>query len=118
MKTWDDWSNHDIDCAVAKALGYKPYYKEGYRINGGCCVVSNESPMYQGVYAPSSDWSVMGRLIDKHGIQLSSTQCPAGSGLVFTACSNDRIHQAPWSDTYCRAAAIVFLMMNGVRPDE
>lgn len=115
--SWDDWSDLDVSAKVADILGLAWYVSPGRF--GSKCWLLGDTYKDCGIELPNycQSWSDIGPLIDKHGILLSSTHCPAGSGLVYTADSNDRVHDAGWQPSYCRAAAIVFLMMNGVKSD-
>lgn len=109
MKTWDDWSDFDINLAVAKVLGF---------------VVSKESHGHSDVEARGDDgyhawftidycnnWADMGPIIDEKRINLNAYDAPEQG---WTATSDTSFFVD--SDNPLRAAAIVYLMMNGVKP--
>lgn len=112
MKTWDDLSDFDVNKAVAIAVGHKCYYDRGNYTNDGKNVVVKGKGVV-GWFDPCNNWADMGPIIDKNNI----TTGPCSSGKKMAASYRGGFDDIVFFDNKtCRAAAIVFLMMNGVKP--
>ena len=116
MRTWDDWSDFEVNKAVAERLGL---------VTGGAndnyaCVKVKKSEDYRAWYLVDycNSWNDIGPIIERNNITIA---CYDGEWSAFSGFR-------PWADTdirdnetHCknikRAAAIVFLIMNGVNPD-
>ena len=125
MKTWDDWSDFDISKAVADSLNIDWHCKPDGKLNSSYSWVYSDSygkrdgnPIDLPDYCNS--WADMGPLmveknigvwpLVRHGIDswIAKFFGSAADSFVTTfsfECKNP-----------LRAAAIVFLMMNGVKP--
>lgn len=116
MKNWDDWGDYEINKTIVKLLGisfedmndFKP---EPY--------IFNEDK--KSVFDPCNNWSDIGPIMLENGISLTKVS-DSGEHLY---CVNDGYwHHGNFIDSNIeyvhtnplRAAAIVFLMMNGVKP--
>lgn len=103
MKTWDDWSDFEINKSVEKITDM---YCED-------C---------EGKYIPTFDycnsWADMGQLISENGIDIEWPDFYCDTGTATKVMHGDADIQCDFTekDKALRAAAIVFLMMNGVKP--
>jgi len=112
MKTWDDWSDFEINKAVAQANIMSFESMDEFRPEP---YVWDEDS--NAVFDPCNSWSDMGPLIDEHGISMSpvgdvwmaNNYNPSSAGSFRT--QTFAYHKNP-----LRSAAIVFLEMNGVKP--
>lgn len=117
MKTWDDWSDFDLSFKVASLIKlrlcngqhYKP--KVSFWNDDGYCTMFN-------INNPADIWPI----ISENGICLISPTKGRKSSLWSASWNEDG---GKWSSgdiifgdkNPLRAAAIVFLMMNGVNPE-
>ena len=114
MKTWDDWSDFEINCSMAIAQG--------------CDVVVELSPSSSSVYCgyeglestqaerdycnnPADIWPI----IYNNEIQVTPSKSELSSAATFT--NHGYVDKERYDKNPLRAAAIVFLMMNGVNPE-
>lgn len=114
MKTWDDWSDFELSKAVAKIVAHDGKVEVGnsvvhiHQYHNGVCIGWKTFDI--------NSWADMGPVTEKHHISLMQPDedddrwnaihwCDGGE------CMYDEYHKNP-----LRAAAIVFLMMNGVKP--
>ena len=110
MKTWDDWSDLEINQKVAEALSINFEVISGVVIasvkHGGSNVIS-----ISGAVDYCNSWTDMGPIIDDNDITVG----PCTSGRKMAASYRGGFNDIVFFDNKtCRAAAIVFLMMNGV----
>lgn len=112
MKTWDDWSDKEIDSSVASIVfdckGWsktKSFYGLYIELNEGKEIKVQSVPNY------CNNWADIGPIIASNGISL------VWIGGVDDAWKARSVHTNSFvSANPLRAAAIVFLMMNGVKP--
>ena len=130
MKTWDDWSDADITIAVNNITnelqnlrviecreGSYVYIGDDdagtYAGNGEVVGDWHEAP-YESFLIDYCDWKDMGPLIDDNDIWIQPDLAGDGKKHAYITGSSE-LHMSDKNP--CRAAAIVFLMMNGVSPD-
>ena len=112
MKTWDDWSDFEINYRIAKRV----------ITNGNVCIVKNfvtgRKFVYVGVEGEQTEvdycnsWSNMGPIIVNNKIGVHPDAFKDGNWFAFDS-YDMTMHE---SAEPLRAAAIVFLEMNGVNP--
>lgn len=117
MKTWDDWSDFDINLAVAKKRGFVVSSNS----NGHSAVDARGDDGYNAWFTLDycNSWGDIGQIIQSKQIDLISPT--AGGMSVWQA---EKFYPEKLSGNInasaknpLRAAAIVFLMMNGVNPE-
>lgn len=126
MKTWDDWSDFDLSLAVAKIN-----YPETASIWVGRVAVSFSDASAGGFdvrYFDINSWADMGPIIVDSGISLikliDGYQAISNSWDYIDITDRDGINDCCIGNEAAmyghknplRAAAIAFLMMNGVNP--
>lgn len=118
MKTWDDWSDFDVNAFVTMHV-YNLHdweYSENMQQFFHCGVTGDET-YTQNVIDYCNNWSYMGPLAINSNIVI--TPCMGSNNGDATGYFE---HKNPITIDFCvndkalRAAAIVFLMMNGVKP--
>jgi hypothetical protein len=132
MKTWDDWSCFDLSFAVAKL--HQPNNDKIQVISGKVCVGAlggHTDDSYTFVYFDINSWADMGPIIFSKNISIinikNTTQWFACADVEFenicmspdgndSGISSMSTNHASYCTKPLRAAAIVFLMMNGVKP--
>lgn len=124
MKTWDDWSDLEIDAQVTMVVynlhdwEYSDNMRQFYHC-GACGNETNNQPVIN--YCNS--WADMGPIIGDRKISLHwdwevMNECSAiGSTYVMRSLGLRQINHEYTSKNPLRAAGIVFLMMNGVNPE-
>lgn len=116
MKTWDDWSDGDINLSICERLNLSPFA----RVKDTCevvCGIDGESVYKDYCNNPADMWPI----IVENGICLTSPTTGRNRA-VWSASWNE--YGGRWSSgdivfgdkNPLRAAAIVFLEMNGVSP--
>lgn len=124
MKTWDDWSDFEINIAVADALGvfwhcaphrnaeYKWLYSENYHLCDTKVNHSVELPMY--CSSPADMWPI----IADSRISIETADIINGelTWEAFCLFVDDWRSARHKNANPLRAAAIVFLIMNGAKP--
>lgn len=117
MKTWDDWSDFEINCSVAIALG--------------CDVVIEFTPSSSSVYCgyeglkstqderdycnnPAYMWPI---ILENNIVATPCMGASIGDATGYSEHQNPVISEFNDNSKALRAAAIVFLMMNGVNPE-
>lgn len=119
MKTWDDRSDFEINCGVAIALGCDVVIEFAHSSTSVYCGYEGlESTQDERDYCnkPADMWPIM----LKNGIGIV-----AENGKLIGATTSSQQYYEPYGDIIysydhvnpLRAAAIVFLMMNGVNPE-
>lgn len=129
MKTWDDWSDQQLTKAVAMTVQGVTFDRELRPDFAVDCFAEHEGGVAVRVINPGDEefsnvdycnsWSDMGPLALNNNIVI--TPCMGSNNGDATGYFE---HKNPITIDFCvnykalRAAAIVFLMMNGVKPDE
>lgn len=118
MKTWKDWSDAEISKEVAALNGLTVGNKLTSMRNNSSATVNNGGGFWYEVdYC--NNWLDMGPIIVEHGIELSPLFSGGwcASSIKYYTYEEDpvygiqHVHKNP-----LRAAAIVFLEMNGFKP--
>lgn len=118
MKTWEDWSDYEVNKAAVKFLDINfedmsDFCPEPYLFNEDS----------QREFNLCKSWADMGPIIGDRKISLHwdwevMNECSAiGSTYVMRSLGLRQINHEYTSKNPLRAAAIVFLMMNGVNPE-
>lgn len=119
MKTWDDWSDYEVNKVAVKFLeinfeDMSDFFPEPYLFNEDS----------QCEFNLCKSWVDMGQIIGDRKISLHwdwevMNECSAiGSTYVMSSLGFRQINHEYTSKNHLRAAAIVFLMMNGVTTNE
>lgn len=109
MKTWNDWSNLDVNRRVAEVLG-KKVVQHSMMFEGKVWVIEGWDGGIYKIPDYCNSWEEIGKIIVENGLSLEPYNYQNKAWLASTAFS---------IDVFCdksplRAVAIVFLMMNGV----
>ena len=121
MKTWDDWSDFDLSFNVAKLS--MPSNDNIQEFFGKVCtgaVSGHNADSYQFVYFDINNPADMWPIMLENGIGMV-----AENGKLIGATTSSQQYYEPYGDMIYSydhvnpllAAAIVFLMMNGVNPE-
>lgn len=109
-KSWDDWSDFEINKSIASIVIGGSNFTEGvegcvmcYSLSGWCIA----NPNY--CNNPADMWPI---IVD-NSITINYDTCQAHVSSYF----NEAIKISVSRNMVLRAAAIVFLMMNGVNPE-
>jgi len=110
MKTWDDWSDFEVNYAVADACGMvvDGCYGDSDAVAAG---VTGDGDIKPADYC--NNWADIGPLIQRELITLDYLD---GFGWTATPAFNGGSIEFSCYASPLRAAAIVFLMMKGVKP--
>lgn len=119
MKTWDDWSDKDINARVTSIV----FDLDGWQLTEkGCsfyhCGIDGDGYYSQPVIDYCNSWSGMGPLIVENNIGLNQPM-PWEASLEWDAnifSDDGSVEYNAINTNPLRAAAIVFLEMNGVKP--
>ncbi|MDX1475056.1 MAG: phage protein NinX family protein [Reinekea sp.] len=119
---WDDVSDFGINKAVAKLQGHKCYYGDDSFTNGSMGdSVAVKGKNIVGAIDYCKHWDVTGPLISDNDITITpiyysdcKTWCAGGDYNVLKKAINPKAH----NENPLRAAAIVYLMMNGVKAED
>lgn len=121
MKTWDDWSDEAIDVKVTRIVFGCSGWAVTSDANKLCRFDENNRLLYtQEVIKYCNSWANIGQILLDKGIGMV-----AENGKLIGATTSSQQYYEPYGDTIyshdhvnpLRAAAIVFLMMNGVNPE-
>jgi len=113
MKTWDDCSDKEINQAVTHtefALGGWELAKDGDSFFH--CGIDGSGHYCQDVINYCESWDDTGPIIAENSITINHDMCQAYVSSYFA----EHIKVSVKPEKILRAAAILFLMMNGVRP--
>lgn len=121
MKTLDDWSDFEISIEVTSiAFGCKGWCITESGEFFYHCGVDGSQYFVQVIIDSCNSWADMGPIMLKNGIGMV-----AENGKLIGATTSSQQYYEPYGDIIysynhvnpLRAAAIVFLMMNGVNPE-
>jgi len=113
MKTWDDWSDFEVCFKVVELLGLRTCEGQHYKPRVACW---DENGFI--IKFDINSWSDMGPLIVENRIAIAPHPLRDDSRGVWMCLGRDGYGNRFTKDgtNPLRAAAIVFLMMNGVKP--
>ena len=112
MRTWNDWSDLEVNRKVAEVLG-KKVVQHSMMFEGKLWVIEGDNGIER-LPDYCNSWEEIGKIIVENGLSLEPYNYPYKAWLASTAFSID-----VFSDkSPLRAVAIVFLMMNGVEENE
>ena len=119
MKTWDDWSDFDLSFKVAKLS--MPSNDNIQELLGNVCtgaVSGHNADSYQFVYfdinKPADMWPI---ILENNIVVTPCVGANIGNATGYSEHQNPVISEFSDNSKALRAAAIVFLMMNGVNPE-
>lgn len=115
MKTWDDWSDFEINKAVVCALGLK--ILSIWTVNPNVFITLGSSEASKKVdYCnnPADMWPI---ILENNIVLTPCMGANIGDATGYSEHQNPVISEFNDNSKALRAAAIVFLMMNGVNPE-
>lgn len=116
MRTWNDWSDYEINKKVGVLRRLKVASSYECIVTGACYLLTDTYGMII-PYNPCNSWNDAGVLMVDNAIRTV-----AENGKLIGATTSSQQYYEPYGDVVyshdnenpCRAVAIVFLMMNGV----